>query len=102
MLDSADIDLKDLKDKSPLKRTPEHDTMVSDLVKVWEKWSISDGEGNVPKDLGIEMDDVTMSDESGGQEEDDVPSKRAREVDIDTQDEDAGTIHRRYAGYCRN
>ena len=40
MLDIADIDLKNVEDKSPLKRTPEHDTMVSDLVKVWEKWSL--------------------------------------------------------------
>ena len=80
MLDIAGIDLEDLKDKSPLKRTPEHDTMVSDLVKVWEKWSISDVGENVPKDLCNEMDDVTMSDESGGQDE---------ILDIDMQNEDA-------------
>ena len=80
MLDIAELDLEDLKNESPLKRTPDHDTMVSDLVKVWEKWSLADVGENVPKDLGIEMDDVTMSDESGGQEEN---------LDIDMQGEDA-------------
>ena len=64
MLDIADIDLESLDCNSPLERTPEHDSMVSDLVKVWEKWSLSEANENViPKDLGIELDDVTMSDE---------------------------------------